>query len=223
MSSRSWPATPRQTRSSQRRRKRDQEDLAVPRAGLQRRVKPSRGPTASGGAPRGQRRVMRLGRGRVSAEGHRAPTQLAPTLDPSFCGSVLRRASVWRRYDRNVCPALTSLLDGSPGGAGIDPQRFGLWLKPESAKWWAVLRDFWDRDSSGVGASLRRKQTRFNSAPSARHVGPEPSTGREHRREMSRAGTQGVDARGFAVSSAEVHAATPRRALSTLAGRPRPG
>ena len=65
--------------------------------------------------------------------------------------------------DSYVTEAATiGLLEGLQNVAentGVDPQRFGPWLKPESAKWWSELRDFWDGKSPTVGAGLARKPT----------------------------------------------------------------
>ena len=39
------------------------------------------------------------------------------------------------------------------GNSGVDPEEFSRYLKPESAKWWRQLNDFWDGKIPYVGSS----------------------------------------------------------------------
>jgi len=50
--------------------------------------------------------------------------------------------------------AILGLLEGilnTAGNRGVDPEVFAPYLKPESAKWWKKLNDFWN----GAVKSLR--------------------------------------------------------------------
>ncbi|HEU0175738.1 MAG TPA: hypothetical protein VFV58_15860 [Blastocatellia bacterium] len=45
--------------------------------------------------------------------------------------------------------AIIGLLEGiqnTSGHRGVDPEVFAPYLKPESAKWWKKLNDFWNGD-----------------------------------------------------------------------------
>ncbi|MGH9941193.1 MAG: DUF7674 family protein [Pyrinomonadaceae bacterium] len=39
------------------------------------------------------------------------------------------------------------------GNSGVDPEEFFRFLKPESAKWWGQLNDFWEGKIPFVGSS----------------------------------------------------------------------
>jgi hypothetical protein len=58
--------------------------------------------------------------------------------------------------------ATIGLLEGLQNVAlntGLDPRQLVPWLKPESAKWWAGLDDFWAGKSPVVGAGIERRRT----------------------------------------------------------------
>ncbi len=49
--------------------------------------------------------------------------------------------------------AILGLLEGiqnTAGNRGIDPEVFAPYLKPESAKWWKKLNDFWNGDVTAL-------------------------------------------------------------------------
>ena len=53
--------------------------------------------------------------------------------------------------------ATIGLLEGIQnvaGHVGVEPERFVEYLKPESAKWWRQLNDFWDAKIPYVGATI---------------------------------------------------------------------
>lgn len=39
------------------------------------------------------------------------------------------------------------------GNSGVDPEEFSRYLRPESAKWWQQLNDFWEGKIPYVGSS----------------------------------------------------------------------
>lgn len=47
-------------------------------------------------------------------------------------------------------------LQNFAGNTGIAPERFRLYLSPESARWWDELDRFWDGKSPYVGAGLKK-------------------------------------------------------------------
>ncbi len=54
--------------------------------------------------------------------------------------------------------ATIGLLEGlqnNAGHAGLDPNVFVAYLRPESAKWWAELNGFWAGTRPYVGAGLK--------------------------------------------------------------------
>ena len=60
--------------------------------------------------------------------------------------------------DHYVKEAITiGLLEGIQnvaGNSGIDPEQFVEYLKPESARWWRQLNDFWQAKIPYVGATI---------------------------------------------------------------------
>ena len=53
--------------------------------------------------------------------------------------------------------ATIGLLEGIQniaGNSGVEPEQFVQYLKPESAKWWRQLNDFWDAKIPYVGATI---------------------------------------------------------------------
>ena len=53
--------------------------------------------------------------------------------------------------------ATIGLLEGIQniaGNTGVEPEQFVQYLKPESAKWWRQLNDFWDAKIPYVGATI---------------------------------------------------------------------
>lgn len=46
-------------------------------------------------------------------------------------------------------------LQNVAGPAGVDPESFVPYLRPESAKWWAELNSFWAGKHPYVGAGLK--------------------------------------------------------------------
>ena len=49
--------------------------------------------------------------------------------------------------------AILGLLEGiqnTAGNRGVDPEVFAPYLKPESAKWWKKLNDFWNGDVTAL-------------------------------------------------------------------------
>jgi hypothetical protein len=51
--------------------------------------------------------------------------------------------------------ATIGLLEGiqnTAGHRGIDPEAFAPYLKPESAKWWKKLNDFWNGDIGALNS-----------------------------------------------------------------------
>jgi len=44
-------------------------------------------------------------------------------------------------------------LQNVAGNSGVDPEEFSRYLKPESAKWWRQVNEFWEGKIPSVGSS----------------------------------------------------------------------
>ncbi|SRR5258705_3143508 len=64
--------------------------------------------------------------------------------------------------------ATIGLLEGIQnvaGNSGVEPEQFVEYLRPESARWWGQLNDFWESKIPYVGATIDEAEQALADSP----------------------------------------------------------